>query len=448
LINKIKSVITDDLKHTALNQFLRIFYGPITLILMPLFLSSEEQGYWFTMTSIGAMALFADLGFSNILLNFTAHEFAHLGFDEFNNITGNKEHIKRLSTLFIFTIKWGLSLTFLTFPIMLLAGFYLLSKKTTTISWELPWIFYVTASVLTFLNSLILAFIEGCDSVRNIQKIRMKITTSSIIIMAFFLVMGLKLYALAFALVFSSLFGLYLILKYYGHLIKHLILISKTYAYEWKKEFYPLIWRYATTWISGYFMFQLFTPLIFYFQGAKEAGKTGLSMAIWTSLFTVSNAWLVSITPKLGIYIAKKDFTKRDHIFFKNLRLSLISFISGVILLFLSLYILKGNAKIIGRLLGSIPMFLLSLAWLFELVVNGFAVYLRAYKEEPLFKLAFFSAIYTILTTILCAQFLPLDYFFLGFVTLYFWKLPWAFSIFNRQRTRSLVAPAMPTQNV
>ncbi len=59
----------------------RLFSGPALLILIPLYLSAEAQGYWYTFVSLAALAIFADMGFSTILLQFSAHEFPYLKFE-------------------------------------------------------------------------------------------------------------------------------------------------------------------------------------------------------------------------------------------------------------------------------------------------------------------------------------------------------------------------------
>src|SRR4030043_517673 len=107
--NFIKKNINKDHIFTALNQFSKSGYGLLTLILVPLFFTQEEQGYWFALMSLSALVLLADSGFSNIILQFVAHEFAFLRFDDKRQVVGNDIHLKRLSTFYIFCVKWASS---------------------------------------------------------------------------------------------------------------------------------------------------------------------------------------------------------------------------------------------------------------------------------------------------------------------------------------------------
>ena len=80
------------------------------LVLIPLFLTKEAQGYWFTIMSLAALVMLADLGFSSIITQFAAHEFAFLRLDD-HEITGSEQHLNRLATFFVFSTKWALGHT-------------------------------------------------------------------------------------------------------------------------------------------------------------------------------------------------------------------------------------------------------------------------------------------------------------------------------------------------
>ncbi len=406
----------------------------LTLILIPLLLSHEEQGYWFTMTSLAALIILADLGFTNIILQFTAHEFAYLHFNHYNQIVGEEKYLKRLATFFTFSLKWSFLLIIVSFPVILGLGLYLLSQKSTNVNWFLPWIIYVIGSILSFFNGVILSFIEGCDSVSAVQKIRLSISMFAAILMWLGLILGLRLFSLSISLLFSAFIGSFLIYGKFHNMINKLIVISKTYIYSWKTEFFPLIWKYAISWASGYFIFQIYTPLMFHYHGAVEAGKVGLSITLWTAVFSLANIWIYVIIPKLNIFVSKKDWQSLNTLFFKNLILSCFTFLIGMTTIFTLLYLLNGKIPVANRFINNISMFFLALAWFFQLIINSFAIYLRAHKEEPYVLPSFISAIYILITTFICIKYLSAQYFFLGYLSSYFWGFPWTLYIFVRKR--------------
>lgn len=88
MLFKLKQILSDkDLISTAINQLYRLISGPLMLLFIPLYLTQIEQGYWYTFTSVAALAVFADLGFSNIILQFAAYEFAFLKFNSDGTIS-------------------------------------------------------------------------------------------------------------------------------------------------------------------------------------------------------------------------------------------------------------------------------------------------------------------------------------------------------------------------
>ncbi len=44
---------------------------------------------------------------------------------------------------------------------------------------------------------------------------------------------------------------------------------------SWRREVWPFQWKIAVSWLCDYFIFQLFTPVLFAFRGPVEAGQDG-----------------------------------------------------------------------------------------------------------------------------------------------------------------------------
>lgn len=429
----VRKSITKDLIFTSLAQLWRLISGPITLIFIPIFLNQEQQGYWYTFSSLAAMSILADLGFSTIILQFAAHEFAFLKFDG-TTITGENEHLDKLATFFRFSLRWVLSISLAAFPIIFGVGYYVLANKPTHIIWSIPWLVYMLGSAITFINGTLLYFFEGCDLVGKVQRIRLYIAIMTSITVWTGLVLKVDLYALALSLLISGLFSSFLIIKNFGPVISFLLGVARNSNYSWKQEFFSLLWRYAISWASGYFIFQIYTPVMFHFHGAAEAGKIGLSMALWSAIFSISNTWIYAIQPKLNIAISQKNWQELDGLFFKNMLFSLATFLIGAMVAIGLLIGLQGKLPIIERFTSITSMILLGASWFMQLVVNSLAVYLRAHKEEPLVVSSVVTAIYIVLVTLVVAKFLPREYFFLGYVSSYFFGLPWVIHIFNLKR--------------
>jgi hypothetical protein len=407
--------------------------GLITLFLISLFLTQEEQGYWFTMASIAALMMFADLGFFTITLQFSAHEFAYLKFEK-NSVVGDEEHRRRLASLFVFCLRWVILMVSVAFPVILVLGLIFISRKSTDVHWVAPWIVYTAGTTLTFLTSALLYFIEGCDSVAAIQKIRLFTAVLAAVLLWGVLGLGWGLHALSISVLGSALFASCVILRGYGRLFLDLIGVSRAHRYAWKEQFFGLLWKYALSWSSGYFIFQIYTPLMFQFHGPVEAGKVGLSITLWMGVFSVASAWIYAVTPQLNMYVSQSDWRNLDALFTKHLMLSVVTFLTCGAAVLACTHILKGRLALIDRLVSMTSMSLLAAAWFFQLIVSSLAVYLRAHKQEPLVFPSIVSAIYVAATTAVCAEYLDARYFFLGWLSSCIWGVPWVFYIFLTKR--------------
>lgn len=430
----LKTLRSHDFRHTAINQLWRLFSGPALLILIPLYLSAEAQGYWYTFISLAALAVFADMGFSSILLQFSAHEFAHLKFESDKTLSGSQKHLERLATLLRFAIKWSGGMGLIAFPIILVVGFVMLDQKQTQIHWVLPWVIYGLASVFVFVNSMLLSFIEGCNSVGEVQKIRFLISVASVLSTVFLLLIGSELYALAISLCIGALSGTMLILYRYANMLKQLYKLGASVFHDWRSEILPLVGKYAISWMSGYFIFSIFTPIAFHYYGVVEAGKVGLSIAVCTAIFGIANIWMTIIIPKMNMLVSQADYATLDPVFKKHLILSIVTYILGTITLFVIITVFKEYVPFDERLVSPFSLSIIALGWLLQIIISGYAVYMRAHKEEPLMIPSFVTGVYIAISTLLIAMYLPFEYFFLGFLSSYVWGIPWVMVIFKRYK--------------
>lgn len=423
-----------DLFSTMINQLWRVIAGPVVMLFIPIYLTPVEQGYWYTFTSLAALAVFADLGFSTIILQFAAHEFAHLRFNSSRILIGDERHLWKLASFFRFSIKWLIRIIGIVFPLIVIGGYVFLNSKHDDLNWQGAWILYSVASGWVFLNSSLMCFFEGCNSVSLLQSVRLKIGVCTSIMTLLGLYFQLDLYSLSLSLMVSALVGTCLLLQSFSVTITQLWRLSSGKTYDWWPEFSSLIWRYAISWCSGYFIFQLFTPLAFKFHGAVLAGEIGLSIAMWTAGYSIASSWITAITPKLNMLISDCKWAELDRLFNKSFLYSMGTMLIGGIIFFALDFSLSKDFSFFQRLLGVKGMIFLFLCWLGQLYVNNIAVYLRSHKKEPLMQVSFFSAMYVALLTYFCAKFLSDELLFLGFFTSYIWEIPVVIAIFNKQK--------------
>lgn len=104
------------------------------------------------------------------------------------------------------------------------------------------------------------------------------------------------------------------------------------------------------SWISGYFIFQLFNPVLFATEGAVIAGQMGMTLAALNGIQSLSLSWMTTKIPLYSGLIAQKQYRQLDIIFNRTLRQSV--FINGVALfsMFIMIYFIRYYHFIIGGL--------------------------------------------------------------------------------------------------
>lgn len=427
---------TQDILSTFINQGWRLISGPMILLLIPLYLTSTEQGCWYTFTSLAALSIFADLGFGIIVLQFAAHEFANLYFRPDGVIGGPIRSKQRLASFFKFTVKWGGTATLIAFPVILIGGYFFLQRQlhTVLLNWQWNWILYSCVSGVIFFNNILLTFFEGCNSVAKLQGIRFKITVASSSTMLVGLIAGIGIYALAVSSAVNACSGCFFLYKNFRKASFQLWRTAHLVHYNWWPEFSALMWRYALSWCSGYWGLYAYTSIAFYYWGPIEAGKVGLSMAMWTGGFGIANCWMRAVIPHLNMLIENKDWQELDRLFQKNFYRAIFTMAvggSGFLLLYT---ITNGMVPLWERILSISGMTILFFCWLGQLIINDWATYLRAHKKEPLVVYSVISSLYTFIMTLICVHFYSVDYMFLGFLSSMIWGIPFVWRIYYHQK--------------
>lgn len=417
----INDLFTKDLLFTVINYFIRLILKPIILLGIPFFLTEFEQGYWYTFGSLAALTTFADLGFTTIITQFSAHELS----------SSHGEINENIISLFRFVVKWISVAIGITIPIIMIIGAFIFNKKDEFSIWGAPWFLYCLTTGVNFIIQAVLSFFEGLNKISVVQHIKsidaIVINLSGILFLAF----GKGIYSLGLAMLLANIIDIIFIIKNFKDYLK-IILRNKGSNRKWLYEIIPLLSRYAISWICGYLIFQIYNPLVFYLHGAELAGKVGYSITIISSIGSISNIWIYVVIPKFNVLAEEKNWDKMDKELKIRLPLCIVTFLTGVILFSILLKIpIIGN--IIGnRILGIYQIIILSLAYVGQIIINGIAVYLRAHKKEPLMPISVFNAFYSLIGTILGIYLIGIEGIFIGYASSFIIAIPLSFIILFR----------------
>lgn len=150
--------------------------------------------------------------------------------------------------------------------------------------------------------------------------------------------------------------------------------------------------KYAVSFFSGYFMFNIFVPLVYKYQGSLLAGQLGLTLTVVRTISTFSYAWLESKLPYFNILISKGELKKFRDEFKTKFQLSGATFIFGMIaialLYFASNYFNLYNDRVVSPEIFS-SIFAMEVG---IYIMSCYAIYVRAHKVEPFHYISLISA--------------------------------------------------------
>lgn len=405
------------------------------------FLNITEQGYYYTFGSILALQMFFELGLSSIITQFAAHEIVHLKWKDKYTLEGDIIKKSRLSSLLHFCVKWFSSLALFLFLFLLFVGyvfFEYFGKLGEGVSWKGPWLILTFATGCNLIVTPLLSFFEGIGKVKNVAKLRMYQQFIQLFLLVTSLLGGLKLYSGGIAAFGSFLIvSIWILSKGQMRVIRCLWKEkSVNYIISWKQEIFPFQWRIAVSWLSGFFMFYLFTPIIFATDGPIVAGQMGMTLAALTGITSLIMSWINTKIPTMSGFISKKDFLSLDQLFFKTLYQAL----SVSIFIFL-LFIIGVNYMdvyeytIAERFLDIKEITLLCIITFINQIVFYLATYLRCHKKEPFMINSITMAILISFSTFVLGQKFGMSGIILGyFVLTVFVYFPWNIYVFKQKR--------------
>jgi hypothetical protein len=373
--------------YTVLARGVQILSSTGTVLLILRFLTLVEQGYYYTLLSLASLQVVFELGFSFVVLQMAAHESVHLKLHADGRIEGDPVAQARLASALQLTVRWYLRAAIVMAIILVPLGILFFSRKSppgVSVSWLGPWVTGVLAVSVSFLVMPLFAFFEGCKEIWQVAKFRMYQALMTMAMSWGTMASGHGLYACTMVNLGVILVGAIFLRKRWALLAALLRYPVHGKEVCWREEIWPFQWKTGVSWLCSYFMVQVFTPVLFAYQGPADAGKLGLSLSIVGYLPIVVLSWMSTKATPFGQFVKLGRYRELDHVFFRTLRQSLV-----VILLLAAgcfggvVVVQRVFPALAARMEGpSIFVFLL-LAAVGTFVVQGMAVYLRSFKQEP-----------------------------------------------------------------
>ena len=385
-----------------------ILSGALTILLIARFLSPTEQGYYYTFSSLVALQTVFELGFSFVVLQLAAHESSRLQILESGRISGGDAAHSRLASVLQKSVRWYSVAAILMATALVIAGFRfftLHAQSGAHVAWKLPWTCVVVAAIFTFQMDPVFSFLEGCGFVPQVARMRFTQAVAGTTLAWTALLAHHGLFAPA-AIIFGQAGAGMVFLICKRHLLLPLLRRNPgSDIVSWRGEIWPFQWRLAISSFCSYFIFPLFSPVLFAYRGAAEAGRMGMSLTVSNSLAALALAWIYTKASPFGNMIARRDYATLDRLFFRTLVQSGALLLAGQSIVLATLYAVGPYFPHLTARMLPIPLFALLM---FSIFLNHIAlsegVYLRAHKREPFLVLMIMMASLTACSTLLAGR--------------------------------------------
>lgn len=362
--------------------------GFVNLFLITRLLSREQQGFYYTFGSILALTVFFELGLGYVLMQFASHERARLEWTAEGTLEGDPEAKARLASLLRMSLLWYTVMGLLILATLLPAGLYFFgvhAPKNVIIDWQKPWVWVVLLTSVSLSLTPLFSIIEGCGLVAEIISLQFVQNVLGSLVNWFVLWHHGALYAAPLGNTLALLWTLYWLWRTKRPLLRDLASTAKLGGgISWRREIWPFQWRMAVSGASGYFIFQLFNPILFAYHGAVAAGQMGLCLNVMAAISGISLGWISTKSATFGALIAKRDFAQMDRLFFPCLWQSWAVVCLGALCFWLGgSYLHAIHHRLSLRILDPLPLGLLVLTAVVNHLIFAQALYLRAHKQEP-----------------------------------------------------------------
>lgn len=366
------------------NVVARMGCAALTAFLIALCFTPELQGYYYTFTSLLALQVMVELGFGQVVIQFAAHEWAHLRMTPGGGLAGEPVALARLVSLGRLAMAWYGLAGIISGGGLILAGMHFF-PAASRMSWRAPWIVLGVLSGGALAMAPMWLLLEGCNQVTAVYRFRF---TESVVtglggLAAIALGAGLWTPALAAAAKLS--WNIAFLRRRFRAFFKSFTHQPSGPRTSWGREIWPLQWRMGLSWLSGYLAFNSLTPVLFHYRGAVTAGQTGMTLSLVVGVQQLASTWALVKAPALGVSIARREYQSADRLVGRLMVASTVVTALMATAAWLAIcWLYHCRSPWSHRLLPPLASGLFLVACIPAQAAFPLSVYLRAHKREPL----------------------------------------------------------------
>jgi hypothetical protein len=373
---------------TVLQRAWGVVAGLVMVLMTSTLFSREMQGYYYTFNSLIALQAFFELGLSFVLTQLVSHEIVKLdeGYD--SSPWERQAAINRIGLLSQSVRRWFAILSIVFAIAVGIGGLVFLKQGSSAVparQWVGAWLLIVVAAAVNLYYSPQLAIAEGTGKIAHVARLRLAQTIVGYVSCWIIVFIHPTLYAAACISVVSALTSGWWLRRRSGVPTFVEQVAQGAQGYGWRRDIFPLQWRIGVSWMSGYLLYQVFTPFVFAHRGAAEAAMIGLSIAVFGNISLIAMSWMSASTPLLSGLVARRDRAELRrrflHLFLQSIAFQIVACIGLCGVISMGRYF---DLKIMHRFLPLSDLILIGVVTTCNISIFALATFMRVHKEEPM----------------------------------------------------------------
>jgi O-antigen/teichoic acid export membrane protein len=419
--------------------------GLLAIFLVARHYSLEQQAFYYMAVNFFGILQLSDLGLSVVLIQFSSHEWSRIAPQPDGGLVGDPDAIARLHSLVAQARLWYGALSALYLLLAGGAGFYVFGSRLPELAWQGPWCVLAVLFALTLYMTHRMAVLEGCGHVREVYAARLIWGTAGFAALAAGILLGWGLWSICLNYAVFVIVLFYVTQYRYGPFFRRL---SATHGarIDWWREVWPLQWSFSLNAAVGYFLFQIYVPIIMLIVGSAAAGRAGMTVQMTNFVGSIGAAVITVRVPAFGGLIAQRKFAELDRLFYRTSAAAFLLSVAAALAFIAGVWAVNAyRLPVADRMLPPDETLLFLLAILAGVPSQCFGYYLIAHKKNPMMVLGLVAGIVNLAMVVVLVKLLGTYGAGLSVLLLNcFLVVPWHFAIWRRCRRLWHVATPGP----
>jgi hypothetical protein len=382
-------------------RLLQLLAAPITLYLVATRRSAVEQGFYFVLINVQALASLVELGAGTIVVQFISHESESLRWTAAGALEGDGAALARALAVVRQGWRWYGWLAVLVLLAIPIGAVAFASAATRgNVAFLGAWSVVVLGTAAYFPLVPLLCTVEGAHGLARVQTMRL----AQVVVAIGTLWLGLWTGGALPAVAMYTLAWLLVPAVWLAH--RHRAFTMQALrAPSGATSLASVQWRPGATWLVLWASPQLLVQIVLATSGAADAGRVGMSLAIATAPVTLAAAWLQSRYPRFASTLAVGGRRALDTLARSSAAYALaVCALGGAGVTAVTALLHVYAPRLGARLLPTSAVAALCASGLAWIAIQALTGYLRAYREEPLLTVTSAGVAMAMIATAMAAQ--------------------------------------------